>query len=623
MCGIAGAINRRGDSLDPNRLALMSNALSHRGPDDNGIMVLRGAALVHQRLSILDLSAAGHQPFSLENGKLSMVFNGEIYNYKELKKDLMAKGIRFRTETDTEVLLKLFELEGETCLEKLNGMFAFAIWDTEKEVLFIARDRVGVKPLYYTISDNEFAFASEQKALFAYGIDHQLNARALDELLIYRYIAGESTLFKEVRKLLPGHFAYLHKEGELVIKRWYHLGEKIKNHPEIAHPKAWFTETFQSSINYRMVSDRKVGVLLSAGLDSSSVAQSLKNSGFADIETFNVGFKDPRHDESSLAAKFCDHLGYSFNSICVEADDLFGKIIDASYFHDEPLIHFNDPQILAISQLARSKVSVLLSGEGADEILGGYVRYKVFQHRSYWPLLRIGLHGLNKISSSERNLKLEKFLKLKNIDLMLLSSGNNMFPYDFVDAYKLFGISMLPEYRIKVLEEAKEVYPGNPLRQLLYLDQHTYLQSLNDRNDRATMGAGIECREPFMDYRIMEGVGKLGDSYLFKGKKNKEILMQTIGSQLPDYIRNFRKIGFSVPWTHYFLNHPVFSSYLKEMHHSEVFKHGILRKLNIELLVREFTQKQAHKSLITQLFFYAIWYDTYFKKVQSVKLPEA
>ncbi len=615
MCGIAGILTLDGSGVESQTLLQMRDTMLHRGPDDAGLWTEGNIGFAHRRLSILDLSIAGHQPFLSDDGRYIITYNGEVYNFKELRKDLEQKGFQFKTQTDTEVIINYYRLEGADCVSKLNGMFAFAIWDRKEKTLFMARDRVGIKPFYYSFSNKQFAFASEQKALLKIGVDQTLNESAMDEMVVYRYIAGANTLFENIKKLLPGHCATLYASGELKLKRWWNLGEKIQNHQRIEKPFEWFYDTFNSAINYRMVSDVKVGVLLSAGLDSSSVVKSLKLNHFDAIETFNVAFRNKNHDESELAERFCNDIGYKFNKIYLEKDELFNSVTEASYYHDEPLVHFNDPQILAISKFAKSKVSVLLSGEGADEILGGYIRYKVFQYQKMWPLLKSIASVYNNFGSNNRVHKLESYLKLNNKDLMILANGNTIYPYDFVDSYKLFGVSMLPKYRIEVLEEAKKIYPNNSLRQLLYCEQHTYLQSLNDRNDRATMGAGIECREPFTDYRLMEGIGSLDNKYLFHGKKNKYILANSIGKLLPDYIRNFKKVGFSVPWTDHFVNDPLFRQTIEDLDKCDFFKLGIYSKLNIQKLKTEFLTKGMHKPLITQMVFGAIWYNTYFERI--------
>jgi asparagine synthase (glutamine-hydrolysing) len=618
MCGIAGIINYKSGFVNAKTLIRMRDSMIHRGPDDAGYWVEGGAGLAHRRLSIIDLSSAGHQPFFSDDGNLVLVFNGEIYNYKELKHELEQYGYSFNTQTDTEVLLKCFQHSGKDCLGKFNGIFAFAIWDRQKKELFVARDRVGVKPFYYSSDSSGFCFASEPKAILTTGLDPAINESCLDELIAFRYISGENTIFKNIKRILPGHYAIISSDNQLQTYRWWNLGEKILNHPVIDKPYKWFIEVFHDSIKYRMISDAPAGVLLSAGLDSSSIAMELKNSGYHNIQTFTVGFRNKDYDESVLAEKFCSEIGFSFNKIYVEPWQLKDLIEKTSYFIDEPLTHYSDSHIYALAQLAKSKVSVLLSGESADEVLGGYVRYKTFQYRSMWDFIRSGSAILNYFSDYPRFAKLYSYLRINNEGMMQLMNASNTYPDELVNECNLYGINLFPEYRIKVLKEARQVYPSNPLRQLLYLDQHTYLQSLNDRNDRATMGAGIECREPFMDYKIMEGIGTLDDSYLFHGKKNKHILASTIGSQLPSYIQNFRKIGFSVPWDKYLITNEYMNYNLMNMESSDIFKMGILGSLNLPKLRDDFLTQGRHNTLILQLVFIKIWFDSYFKNVRNI-----
>jgi asparagine synthase (glutamine-hydrolysing) len=573
--------------------------------------------LAQRRLSIIDLSSDGHQPFFSADRNLVMVYNGEVYNYKELRTELEHKGIQFSTKTDTEVVMAWYQYAGIKAFDKFNGMFSIAIWDIQKQEMLVLRDRVGVKPFYYSINENGFYFASEPKALIKYGVDATLNESGFDELLAFRFISGENTIFKHIKRLLPGHFATINIDGKMDIKRWWNLGEKIQSHPTIKNPFEWFSNTFNSSINYRMVSDVKVGVLLSAGLDSTSVARVIKNNRYENIENFNVGFRQSAHDESMLAEKYCDELEYSFNKIYVEKESLSGYVQDASYFLDEPLVHLNDPHILAISKFAKSKVSVLLSGEGADEFMGGYLRYKTFQHQDFWPLLKAGVKLSNSFLKNPRLRKLGEYLSMNNLDMKILMNGSNVFMSEWIKKYQLEGMNFLPEYRLDILKEAKNIYPDNPLRQLLYLDQHTYLQSLNDRNDRATMGASIECREPFMDYRLMEGIGTLPDNFLFKGKKNKFLLANTVGKTLPDYIRKFKKMGFSSPWEVYIKTDEFFRHHLFNLEKSDIFKTGIFNKIDIGKCRSEFLEFNQHKALIIQLVFISIWYDGYFRRINE------
>ncbi len=617
MCGIAGVLHFDARPIEEHKLIAMRDILHHRGPDDAGYWIDNPVGLAHRRLSIIDLSHAGHQPFFYSDENLVMVYNGEVYNYVELRDELIQAGYSFSTHSDTEVVLAWYRHSGAKALEKFNGMFSLAIWDKQKQELFVARDRVGVKPFYYALTQDGFYFASEQKALLKYGVDATLNVTAFDEMLAFRFIAGENTIFRHIKKLLPGHYATISANGEMKTTRWWHLGEKIQAHTTIQRPFEWFADTFNSSVKYRMVSDAKVGVLLSAGLDSTSVTRVLKNNHYSNIETFNVGFTHSQHDESKLAEKFCEELDYTFNNIYVEKGELVNYVEDASYFHDEPLVHLNDPHILAISKFAKSKVSVLLSGEGADEMMGGYVRYKTFQYQHLWPLIRKGVKIAKLLSHHQRLDKLDAYLSINNTDMMLLMNGSNFFLNEWINNYKLTSINLFPEYRVKVLTEAKTIYPGNTLRQLLYLDQHTYLQSLNDRNDRATMGASIECREPFMDYRLMEGIGTLKDELLFKGKKNKFLLANTIAKTLPDYIQNLRKIGFSVPWSEYIVEDEYFRHALENLENCDLFKQGILSKIDIPKLRKEFLNSGCHKPLVIQLIFIYIWHSTYFKRIAN------
>ncbi|MFN4299837.1 MAG: asparagine synthase (glutamine-hydrolyzing) [Thermaurantimonas sp.] len=569
----------------------------------------------HRRLSILDLSERGHQPFHSADGRFTIVYNGEIYNFTEFRKELINKGYNLYSSTDTEVLLYLIIEYGPNVLHRLNGMFAFAVWDKLEQKLILCRDRMGVKPLYYTIFENSLYFASEPKALFAAGVPLEIDEKKWDEHLIYRYVAGESTIFKGVNRLLPGHFVTC-KDGKISFTRWWNLSERVRQHETIKNPLEWFDNTFQDSVRYRMVSDVPVGVLLSGGLDSSSVLASLYRQNFK-VSCFNIGFDDKIHDESALARSFSEILGYPFFSTRLEDENLLKTLEDSSWYHDEPLIHNNDPHLLAISRLAKKHVSVLLSGEGSDELMAGYVRYRVWRYKPFFSLLKVTLPLYNGLKKNLRSIKLQRYLRIRNNRDKLLLNASNLFPEDF---YEL-GIKNLEpsiEYRSTILKEAEDLYPGQPLRQLLYLDQHTYLCSLLDRNDRSTMGAGIECREPFLDYRLVEGLATLPVSWFDKGKKGKFILLQSMKKFLPPEIVNHRKIGLSVPWTTYLLKNKVFSERMSEMKNSEVFKYGIFKSFNVEKLIANFYQNpELFGTIINQFFIIYIWYETYFKRIKE------
>ncbi|MBK8600965.1 MAG: asparagine synthase (glutamine-hydrolyzing) [Flavobacterium sp.] len=619
MCGINGILH-----LQPQRkveervLTLMRDALEHRGPDDKGIFVDKNIGLGHRRLSILDVTSAGHQPFLSEDGRYAMVFNGEIYNFKAFYSELKSKGFEMKTHSDTEVLMKLFQLYGLKMLPRLNGMFAFAIWDTLEKKLIVVRDRMGVKPLYYAFYNETFYFASEQKALFTAGVPLKMAQDGIEEYIFNRFVAGENTLFQNVKKVLPGHAMILHENGKIESEKWWDLKHEIQNHEVIKNPIDWFRGTFDDSIRLRMVSDVPVGVLLSAGLDSSSVLSSLHSQQFKDIQAFTIAFKEEEHNESHLAKRLAEQYQYGFNSVQLEDDDLYSKLLAATYFQDEPLMHLSEPHLLGISQLAKSKVKVLLSGEGADELMGIYVRYKALQ----FPTLLHSIATLGNLDAFTKKARFEKLIRyaqIKNNRDLVIFNGCNIYPKDIA---KTFGMHEVPknEYRHKIYEEAQSLYPNNLRRQALYFDQHTYLCSLLDRNDRCTMGASIECREPFLDQRLLAGLGSLDNKWLFTGKKGKYILKTAMQSRLPQEILSFKKVGLSTPWGDYITKSPAFKEELESFSNSELFQMPYFEHIKAKKLISNLQNGDTKMvSYIMPLFMMHIWLKNYVNKFEALQ----
>jgi asparagine synthase (glutamine-hydrolysing) len=541
MCGINGILHFQSQrKVDERILTKMRDSLAHRGPDDQGLFIDKNIGLGHRRLSILDVSAAGHQPFLSDDTRYIMVYNGEIYNYKDFYPELKNNGYHIKTNSDTEVLLKLYQLYGLKMLSRLNGMFAFAIWDKLEKKLTVVKDRMGVKPLYYSIYNETFYFASEQKALFTAGVPLKIADEGLQEYIFNRFVAGENTLYENISKVLPGHSMTLHQNGKIETEKWWDLKTEIQNQALIKDPLEWFKDTFEDSVRLRMVSDVPVGVLLSGGLDSSAILTTLKKQNYENIQSFNIGFKEEEHNESHLAKMLSDKLGYGFNTMQLEDEALYDSLLKATYFQDEPIMHLNEPHLFSVSQLAKPQVKVLLSGEGADELMGGYVRYKALQY----PSLLHSIATIGALDLFDKKPRFEKLVRYAHINKksdLILFNGSNIYPEDIA---KMFGIDTVPknEYRLKIYEEAKELYPNNSRRQALYFDQHTYLRSLLHRNDRTTMGASIECREPFLDQRLLTGLGSLEDKWLFTGKKGKFILKSAMQNQLPEAILNFKKV---------------------------------------------------------------------------------
>jgi asparagine synthase (glutamine-hydrolysing) len=614
MCGINGILHLQSQKkVDELILTKMRDSLEHRGPDDKGLFIENNIGLGHRRLSILDVSTAGHQPFLSGDGRYVMVYNGEIYNFKEFYPELKSNGFDIRTSSDTEVLLKLFELYGTKMLYRLNGMFAFVIWDKKERKLTAVRDRMGVKPLYYSFYNETFYFASEQKALFTAGVPLKMAKEGMEEYLFNRFVAGENTLYENIKKVLPGHILTLHESGKTTSEKWWDLKTEIQNQPKITNPVEWFRETFDDSVKLRMVSDVPVGVLLSGGLDSSSILASLNQQNFRDIQTFNIGFKEKEHNESHLAKMMSDKFGYGFHTMQLEDNALFEKLINSTYFQDEPIMHLSEPHILALAQMAKPSVKVLLSGEGADELMGGYVRYKALKYPSLLNSIATIGH-MDYFTTKPRYEKLARYSQIKNQDDLVIYNGCNIYPNDIAQYYGIFN-QPKNEYRNQILEDAKSLYPNNLRRQALYFDQHTYLCSLLDRNDRCTMGASIECREPFLDQRLITGLGSLDDKWLFTGKKWKFILKSAMTTRLPEEILNFKKVGLSVPWGDYLVKSPGFIEELESFSKSDLFQMPYFENIDAKKLVLNLRKGDTKMiPYIMPLFMMHIWHKTYATK---------
>ena len=617
MCGINGIVHLQSQrKVDEHLLTKMRDSLQHRGPDDAGIFIENNIGFGQRRLSIIDVSEAGHQPFFSANGRFVMVYNGEIYNYKDFYSEIKANGFEIKTSSDTEVLLILFQMYGLQMLNRLNGMFAFVIWDKLEKRITAVRDRMGVKPLYYSFYNETLYFASEQKALFTAGVPLNIAQDGMEEYIFNRFVAGENTLYQNVKKILPGHSLEIEYSGKINHLKWWNLKSEIENHSKIINPKEWFRNTFDESVKLRMVSDVPVGVLLSGGLDSSSILASLKDQNFKNIETFNIGFKEKEHDESHLAKMLTEKYEYNFNTIQLDKQALFDKLLQATYIHDEPLMHMNEPHLLVISELANSKVKVLLSGEGADELMGGYVRYKALKNISL--LHAIGTLGsFTNFSKKPRFEKLIRYSKIKEESELIMYNGSNFYPDDI---FQNFGIKNQPEnkYRRQIYEEAKALYPNSLQRQALYFDQHTYMCSLLDRNDRCTMGASIECREPFLDQRLISGLGTLDDEWLFRGKKGKYVLKQAMKSRLPDAILNFKKVGLSSPWGDYLTKNPALIDEFENFKTSSIFEMPYLENINASKLVTSIQKgDMTFLPYVLPLFMMHIWKKNYVGALSS------
>jgi asparagine synthase (glutamine-hydrolysing) len=597
ICGVVYSDRRRIVNLA--KFIEMRDSLAHRGPDASGYYIAPGIALGSRRLAILDLSERGHMPMSSEGGRYQITYNGEVYNYKEVRSLLETRGFSFRSNTDTEVLLNFFVDQGPRMLERLNGMFAFAIWDENERVLFMARDRLGIKPVYYAFHDGGLYFASEQKALFTAGIPRQFDRNVWEELLCFHFVSGERTAFTGVRRLLPGHYL-LWKDGVSQIKRWWNLADCALAQRENL-PKdvvAWFRETFDNAVNIERGGDVPVGVLLSGGMDSGSVAASLATQVGSGMASFRVRSAKPGYDEGLIAELVADRWQLKLHDLEVEPHELLPLLQRASSLNDQPLAHASDIHLLAVSKYARSRITVLLSGEGGDELLGGYERYQQLRHPM---LLNAARQFLSRFPW-----KLSRYLKLGSVDRFILFNACEIFPEDL----EMLGMKPTFDfpYREAVLSEAKALYPGEPMRQAMYYDQHTHLCSVLERNDRMTMGASIECRVPFLDYRLVETLAALPSSLLHSRRKSKYILRRSIGTRLPQAVLHHRKWGLDVPWSHYFRQIKELRDVVSRLPDISIIINGPLRLSRIKKMVSNFENgDDTNEPIIRQLVMLAVW----------------
>lgn len=608
MCGICGIIHR-----DPARpvnqdvLLAMRDSIIHRGPDDDGIHIDGNVGIGSRRLSIIDLSPRGHMPMASADGRYWITYNGEIYNYHELRAGLEARSFTFRSQTDTEVLLNFYIADGPAMLARCNGMFAFAIWDSRERTLFIARDRLGIKPLYYAIHQGDFYFASEEKALFAAGVPAAFDGSVWSELLFFRYVAGERTPYRGVSRLLPGHYLLL-KDGQLTTKCWWSLAQVVQqreSNQAPADPINHLQELLDSSVALRRISDVPVGVLLSGGIDSSGVAATMARQAGLGVSSFTMRFAESGYDEGPLAQQVAHRWHLDAHEIFVTPDQIPALLEKATWLLDEPLVHGNDLHLLAISRYAKPKVTVLLSGEGADEMFGGYVRYRTFLHPGILALLGGRVSGVEKFVPQARWRKLAHLLAFSSSGERLLYSSAEVFPAEV--GFSPNGHAL--GYREGIIRSAQQVY-AEPVRQAMFYEQQTYLQSILDRNDRMTMGASIECRVPYLDYRLVEWAAHLPVTTLFRSGQGKAVLREATKNDLPPEIMNHRKWGFGVPWHRYLREIPALRRYVEKLPEHEVIQSCPLKMAQVQSAVRHFLAGDDRQiPLVRELALTSLWYE--------------
>jgi asparagine synthase (glutamine-hydrolysing) len=568
MCGICGLLDMRGGRLREEDLHAMSNTLLHRGPDDRGNFLAGPLAFGFRRLSIVDL-AGGHQPMTNEDGTVWIVFNGEIYNHSELRPVLEQCGHRYTTNSDTETILHLYEEYGADCVHHLRGMFAFAIWDTRRKQLFCARDRLGIKPFYYAIVGNRFAFASEIKALFEIPtFQPRLNRRALPEFFAFGYISSDETLFEGVRKLLPGHHLQIdltNQDAEPQIAQYWDL-DISPSECELSEAEyiEQFRDEFTETVHSHLMSDVPVGVFLSGGLDSSSIAAVMTDLRKEPIQTFSVGYAEDEYSELPYARQVAKHIGAEYNEVILGPAEFFASLPQVIWHEDEPPVWPSSVALYYVSRLAREKVKVVLTGEGADEIFAGYLKYRA----TLWnlragPLYRkLVPHLLQELIQNALTADVIPDGVLRKLRHSFFYYPERFEKIHFDNFYSVFPQGQQPElFTSEVTEELRETNPyansmqfyhsngtrGNLLNRLLYLDIKTYLVELLMKQDQMSMAASIESRVPFLDHKLVEFAARIPARYKVRRFSGKYLLRRAMAHRLPPEVLRRSKKGFSTP----------------------------------------------------------------------------
>ncbi len=562
ICGIAvpGKLNRR---VDESLLKRMRDTLTHRGPDDAGNFVDGGIGLGHRRLSIVDLGG-GHQPMSNEDGKIQIVFNGEIYNHKDYRPMLEAHGHRYRTTSDTETIVHLYEEFGPAAVQHLRGMFAFAIWDGSKRQLLLARDRLGVKPLYYTLSkDGELHFASEIKALIeSRAVKPELNYNVLADFSANRYTSGDETLFSGVRRLPPGH-TLVWQDGRVEIKQFWEVS--FAKHENTLSDKQYieqFDHLFRESVRLRLMADVPLGMFLSGGIDSTAIAGVMSKLVSDRIKTFSVAFEEREANELEYARMAARAFKTDHHEIVVSPQEFFDALPAMVYQEDEPIAHPSSIPLYFVSKLAAEHVKVVLTGEGSDELLAGYDKYRKTIYnlaigRAYNFTVPSPLRRLVKKTIENGNGSFAVRQKLARTFLCVPSDIESI----YFDNFSVFSRRrqqslFTPETRARMTESDPyktslalmgESDAKTMLDQLLAADMKTYLHELLMKQDQMSMAASIESRVPFLDHKLVEFAARLPEKMKLRGLTTKYILRQAMADKVPSEILTRKKMGFPVP----------------------------------------------------------------------------
>jgi asparagine synthase (glutamine-hydrolysing) len=582
MCGIVGFKSIRGFKTLQESLSEATSCLAHRGPDDSGLFFdeTSGVGLGHRRLSVLDLSDAGRQPMSSEDGTVHIVYNGEVYNFREIREILEKKGHGFQSTTDTEVILKSYIQWGIECLQRFVGMFSLAIWDSRKQELYLARDRLGIKPLFYSFRDGDLLFASELKALMALkSFNREIDPDSIPLFLHYQYVPAPKTIFRDTFKLLPGHYLVFN-EKHLNSDRYWAPQDQPQSDLSTGSDEeellSRLDELLTDAVSLRLISDVPLGALLSGGIDSSVVVALMQKVSNAPVRTFSIGFDVEGYNEAPWAAEVAEHLGTDHTELYVTPQEAMRVIPGLPEIYDEPFADSSAIPTFLVSRLARSRVTVALSGDGGDEQFAGYVRY--------WTT-RAMAHGFQRLFPSVRKsmanilgaipagfvercyLPWRQFLPQrfrvanfadkwqKLIYLLNKTEISDLYRMTIClwsedEVFRLAG-KRVPETEYEQI--FKDTLDWPLLARLMKVDQMTYLpDAMLTKVDRASMAVSLEVRVPLLDHRVVEYTAKIPDTLKFRDGTGKYLLKKLLARYVPNYLFERPKMGFGVPIDHWF-----------------------------------------------------------------------
>lgn len=604
MCGIVGF-----NWEDKSKLASLMSLLDHRGPEQEGFHVGDGISVGHKRLCILDLSEKGTQPLYNEDKTICVSYNGEIYNFKELRSVLEAKGHRFQSNTDTEVLVHGYEEWGTDVLTKVNGQFAFCIFDKNKCRFFLGRDRLGIKPLYYYSDKGQFIFGSELKIFLRSGIDKKIDSEVLDHYMIFGNVPSVKSILKEVQKLPPGHYlVYSLKEKKCLQSCAYwelSFSDNINDDPEEIAIR--LREKIKKSVKRRLIADVPLGAFLSGGVDSSIIV-AVMSRYVSELKTFSIRFDYPDFNESQYAKLISKKFNTRHFEIDFNAEDVRNLIPKLAYHYDEP---FGDSSMIPtylVCSVAKEHVTVSLSGTGGDELFGGYPRYSEFnmlRRINHFPgllkhMLDYSINAANIFLRKDKLSKLQSFLCNKEPDYIIyLKLLSYMFRDKSESRYNLDSLSYLGDH----------FRYGNNLTNLLNSDLKEYLPNcLLTKEDRASMAVSLEVRVPFLDHELVEFANQIPSDLKIRRGKKKYILKKAYEDILPEEILYRRKQGFGVPLVHYFRKE------LKEFTYNEIFNFDAYDYYDKSLLKQLWDRHQTKRSNYSRIFWSIIMFNMWYKK---------